>query len=126
MMRRTAAPAALPSVAAGPDSGFHPYRRFDGPVSDRIDTANQRLGLNGELRRQIALARYRAGRRAILDGFADQCHRGASVPVRVNQHRTGTLLAIGATMLSQCHNQRFGGVPVGADRDPLSLDSATS
>jgi hypothetical protein len=44
----------------------------------------------------------------------------------VNQHRTGTLLAIGATTLSQCHDQRFGGVPVGADRDPLSLDSATS
>jgi hypothetical protein len=36
----------------------------------------------------------------------------------VNQHRTGTPLAIGANTFIQCHYQRFGGVPIGADQDP--------
>src|ERR1700732_2808724 len=39
-------------------------------------------------------------------------------PLRVNQHRTGTPLAIGANTFIQCHYQRFGGVPIGADQDP--------
>jgi hypothetical protein len=33
----------------------------------------------------------------------------------VNQHRTGTPLAIGANTFIQCHYQRFGGVPFGAE-----------
>ena len=36
------------------------------PFSDCIDAADQRLSLNCELRGQMVLARYRAGRRAIL------------------------------------------------------------
>ena len=51
------------------------------PFSDCIDAADQRLGLNRELRGQMVLARYRAGRRAILDSFADQGERGTGIPV---------------------------------------------
>ena len=38
--------------------------------------------------------------------------------INVNQHRTGTPLAIGANAFIQWHYQRFGGVPIGADQDP--------
>jgi hypothetical protein len=41
-----------------------------------------------------------------------------AIELGVNQHRTGTPLAIGANTFIQCHYQRFGGVPIGADRDP--------
>ena len=78
----TPAPVALPSVIGGPGSDFTVSVFLRAPVGYRIDTANQRLGLKGELRRQIALTRYRAGPCAIFDGFSDKCHRGASVPVR--------------------------------------------
>ena len=37
--------------------------------------------------------------------------------INVNQHRTGTPLAIGANTFIQWHYQRFGGVPIGADQD---------
>ena len=65
----------------GPGSDFtlSAFRRA--PVGYRIDATDQRLGLNGELRRQIALARHRAGRRAILDGLTDQGHGGAGVAI---------------------------------------------
>src|SRR3984893_17550284 len=45
-------------------------------------------------------------------------------PLDVNQHRTGTPLAIGANTFIQCDYQRFGGVPIGARSGPsCSADS---
>ena len=71
-MIRTPAVPALPSVAAGPGSDFTLLAFRRAPVGYRVDATDQRLGFNGELPRQIALARHRAGRRAILDGLTDE------------------------------------------------------
>jgi hypothetical protein len=90
-MIRTPADAVLPSVAAGPGSDFtlSAFRRA--PVGYRIDATDQRLGLNGELRRQTALARHRAGRRAILDGLTDQ-PQGVKMNGLTDHYRVGLFL----------------------------------
>lgn len=80
-MIRTPAVAVLPSVAAGPGSDFALSAFRQAPVDYRIDATDQRLGFNGELRGEIALARHRAGRRAILNGLTDQGYGGSGVAI---------------------------------------------